>query len=95
MLEETGILVESYKLFDANSVVFEYLHHEKPICIHHLGIFYTVLGYKNSVQAELKIDAANNDSQGAQFYDIQTLQKFQLSKIAILELEKLGYHIRD
>ncbi|MCI8445204.1 MAG: NUDIX domain-containing protein [Bacilli bacterium] len=95
MLEETGLLVEDYKLFDANSVVFEYSHHEQPICIHHLGIFYTILNYENNIQTDLKIDEKNNDSKGCQFYHIESLQKHQLSKIALLELEKLGYHIKD
>lgn len=37
----------------------------------------------------------NNDSKGCQFYHIEFLQKHQLSKIALLELEKLGYHFKE
>ena len=41
----------------------------------------------------LKVDEVNDDSLGASFYAIKDLSKDKLSKIAILELEKLGYKI--
>lgn len=37
------------------------------------------------------MDEINDDSLGAEFFDIDKLCKDQLSKIAIMELEKLGY----
>ena len=39
----------------------------------------------------MTIDDKNNDSLGAKFYNINSLKKEELSEIAILELEKLGY----
>ena len=40
------------------------------------------------------IDEVNDDSLGADFYSINELKKSELSKIAILELEKLGYNLK-
>ena len=39
------------------------------------------------------IDEVNDDSMGADFYDIKSLKKEKLSKILLLELKKLGYII--
>ena len=94
LLEEVGIEVKDFKLFDANSVSFEW-HFKEDILVkvHHLGIFYQVLNYNNKIKKELNIDEINDDSLGADFYDINKLTKNDLSAIAILELEKLGYKL--
>ena len=42
----------------------------------------------------IEIDEQNDDSMGAKFYDIDKLKKEQLSAIAIMELEKLGYSLK-
>ena len=39
-------------------------------------------------------DEINDDSLGAEFFDINSLSKNNLSLIAILELEKLGYKLK-
>ena len=92
--EEIGIEVKEYELFDANSVTFGWNYKEDKILNHqHLGIFYKVISYDNEIQKEVKIDEQNDDSLGADFYEISELRKEELSAIAILEIEKLGYKL--
>ena len=95
LLEETGIYVIDYELFDANSVTVVWKPQENlEVKTHHIGIFYKILNYKNKIKKEIQIDEINDDSLGAEFYDIDKLTKDNLSAIAILELEKLGYHLK-
>ena len=93
--EEVGIDVIKYELFDANSIIFEWIHKEELERGHHLGIFYKVLDYNNELLEDIKIDEKNDDSLGAKFYEINKLKKSELSDIANLELEKLGYKLED
>ena len=44
---------------------------------------------------DIKIDERNDDSLGAKFYEIKKLKKSELSAIANLEIEKLGYKLED
>lgn len=94
LLEETGIEITDYELFDANSVIVEWNKENIQIKTHHIGIFYKITNYKNKIKKEVKITEVNDDSLGAEFYDIDKLTKDNLSEIAILELEKLGYHLK-
>lgn len=92
--EETGIEILNYELFDANSVTFKWAYKENILLkVHHIGIFYKVLDYKNKIKKEVNINNINDDSLGANWYHISKLNKNELSMIAILELEKLGYNI--
>lgn len=92
--EEVGIEVKEYELFDANSVAFEWQFKEDVVVkVHHTGIFYKVLEYANEIRHEVEVDEVNDDSLGADFYEIKDLKKEELSQIAILELEKLGYKL--
>ena len=93
--EEVGIDVIKYELFDANSIVFEWIHKEELEKGHHLGIFYKVLDYNNELLDDIKIDEKNDDSIGAKFYEVKKLKKSELSAIANLEIEKLGYKLED
>ena len=93
--EEVGIDVIKYELFDANSIIFEWIHKEELERGHHLGIFYKVLDYNNDLLEDIKIDEKNDDSLGAKFYEIDKLKKSELSDIANLEIEKLGYKLDD
>lgn len=95
LMEEVGIEVKNYELFDADSVSFEWQFKEDIIVkVHHTGIFYKVEGYINEIKGEVSIDDINDDSLGADFYDIVSLKKEDLSAIAIMELEKLGYSLK-
>ena len=94
LMEEVGIEVVNYELFDADSVAFEWQFKEDVLVkVHHTGIFYKVLDYKNDIKKEVEVDEVNDDSLGADFYEINKLSKDELSAIAILELEKLGYKV--
>lgn len=92
LLEEIGVEVTDYELFDANSVTFPWNYKEDETLNHqHIGIFYKVNSYNNEIKKEVEIDRQNDDSLGADFYEIDKLKKEELSEIAILELEKIGY----
>ena len=55
--EEVGIDVIKYELFDANSIIFEWIHKEELERGHHLGIFYKVLDY-NLTEAYIDFEEA-------------------------------------
>ena len=93
--EETGLAITDYSLFDVDSVKFLYKENDKSIMVHHVGIFYKILVYENDIKENISVDLVNDDSLGAGFYKISSLRKKDLSKIAILELEKLGYELND
>ena len=93
--EETGLAITDYSLFDVDSVKFLYKENDKSIMVHHVGIIYKILGYENDIKENISVDLVNDDSLGAGFYKISSLRKKDLSKIAILELEKLGYELND
>lgn len=95
LLEETGIEITNYKLFDSDSVTVKWKFKGDLVQTHHIGIFFTILNYNNEVKKEVKIDEINDDSLGAEFFDINKLSKKELSTIAILELEKLGYTLKN
>ena len=93
--EETGLDIKEYRLFDADSVETDYwTFNNDKFKTHHIGIFYIIDKYENDVKKEIEIDSNNDDSLGAEFYDIDSLTKDNLSLIAILELEKLGYKLK-
>lgn len=93
--EEVGIEITDYQLYDADSVAFEWQFKEDVLVkVHHTGIFYKVLDYKNEIKKQVEVDEKNDDSLGADFYEIDKLNKSELSAIVILELEKLGYSLR-
>ena len=90
LMEEVGIEVVDYKLFDADSVSFEWQFKEDTLVkVHHTGIFFTVSNFNNEIRKEVSVD-----SLGAEFFDIKELSKKELSAIAIMELEKLGYELK-
>lgn len=92
--EEVGIELVNYELIDADSVSFDWTYKDTLIKVHHIGIFYKVLEYKNDIKKELNIDDINDDSLGADFYEIDKLSKKDLSLITILVLEKMGYKLK-
>lgn len=93
--EETGIQAIDYQLFDANSIVVEWSYKNELEKVHHVGIFYKVLTYRNELLKNINIDEKNDDSMGANYYKINNLRKSELSSIAILEIEKLGYRLEN
>lgn len=94
LMEEVGIEAVDYQLFDADSVSFEWQFKEDVLVkVHHTGIFFKVLEFNNEIKKEVNVDEVNDDSMGAEFFDIKDLSKNKLSAIAIMELEKLGYKL--
>ena len=93
--EEVGVSVTKYELFDANSVTVKYYHEGVKETVHHLGIFYKIIDYEDEIKENIEITEKNDDSMGAKFYEIKNLKKSNLSSIAILELEKLGYKLDE
>lgn len=91
--EEVGIDIKDYELLDADSVSFDWIFKDMLIKVYHIGIFYKIIDYEKEIKKYVKIDETNDDSLGADFYEISKLKKEELSNIAILELEKLGYNI--
>lgn len=95
LMEEVGIKVIDYQLFDVDSVFFDWRVKEDVLVkVHHIGIFFKVLNYNNEIKKEVEVNDVNDDSLGADFFDISKLSKKELSAIAILELEKLGYKLK-
>lgn len=93
--EEVGIKVIDYELFDGDSITFEWAHKGELEQGHHIGFFYKIISYENEIRSNVSISEINDDSLGAQFYDINKLKKSELSDIANLEIEKLGYKLAD
>lgn len=94
LLEEVGIAAVKIELQDVDAVLFDWNNNGEEFVVHHIGIFYNVLDYKNEIQSIVEVTEINDDSMGAEFYEIDKLRKKDLSNIAILELEKLGYNLK-
>lgn len=94
-LEETGLDIIDYELLDADSVTVKWKYKpDEKILVHHVGIFCKIGKYKNKVKNNIEIDKNNDDSLGADFYNINHLKKEELSLVVSLELEKLGYTLK-
>ena len=93
-LEETGITLKKYHLYDTDSITIEWKYNKEDTITHHIGIFYIVDEFTDTIKKDIQIDNQNDDSLGAEFYNINNLTKNKLSSIAILELEKLGYKLK-
>ena len=87
--EEVGINIIDCSLFDTDSVSFTWNYNEEVINVHHVGVFYKIDKYDGEIKKDNVIDEVNDDSLGAEFYDIDKLDKTKLSKIAIMEINKL------
>ncbi len=90
LMEEAGVDIKKYKLFDANSVVVKWQHHDKLEEMHHIGIIYIVEISSSSV----KETSDGQDSLGAKWLPIESLNKDMISPLAYEELIKLGYKIK-
>lgn len=92
--EEVGIELTSYKLLDVASTNFTWQYDDKTLLnVHHIGIFYEIISFKNNIKNVVEVTQINDDSLGADFYDINSLDKNSLSSLAIVLLEKLGYKL--
>ena len=89
--EEVGIEITDYKLFDVVSTNIKWDHKNELLETKHIAILYIINEFKNDIKDTIEITDINDDSMGAEYYDISKLKKEQLSNIALLALEKLGY----
>lgn len=85
--EEVGIDNISFELFNTDSVLIEWEHKGELEEIHHIGIFYLINSYINEINNEIKIDLINDDSKGADFYNIDLLKENELSSIANIAIK--------
>lgn len=83
LLEETNCNIKDYKLLDANSVVVEWIHHDKLESMHHIGIIYDVKIENHNI----KKDADGQDSLGANWYNLQDLTLDMISPLTSLALK--------
>lgn len=87
--EETNINITDFELFDADSVTFDWKYNDNDLKVFHLGIFYKINNYEGDIQQDIQTNNVNDDSLGAEFYDINTLKKADLSLIADLIIKRL------
>lgn len=87
--EEVGIDVIDYSLLDVDSVNLEWKHKGKLEQIKHIFILYKVNKYSGNIEKNIEINNINDDSKGAKYYDINELDKNNLSSIVIKALERL------
>lgn len=89
--EETGIEITDYKLFDVVTTNIKWNHKNELEEIKHIAILYIINDFKNEIKNNIAITHINDDSMGAEYYDIVKLKNDELSNIALLALEKLNY----
>lgn len=89
--EEAGIGITNYKLLDvvATNIKWE-MEPDLWEDLHHIGILYTV----ETNESSLKSDADGLDSDGANWYNLNELNKTELSPFTIMAKEKLGYTLK-
>lgn len=91
--EELGIEITDYKLFDIVTTNVQWNHKNEMLETKHIAILYIINEFINDIKENVEITDINDDSKGAEYYDIKKLKKEQLSNISILALEKMGYKI--
>ena len=88
IMEEAGINITDYKLFDATSTNIKWeMEPDLWEDLHHIGILYIV----DTEEFNLKKEADGLDSEGADWYNISSLQQNNLSPFAYYALQKLNY----
>ena len=89
--EEAGIGITNYKLLDVVATNIKWkMEPDWWEDLHHIGILYTV----ETNESSLKSDADGLDSDGANWYNLNELNKTELSPFTIMALEKLGYTLK-
>lgn len=87
LIEEIGVEIEDYKLFDVTSVNIKWEYKENEYeDLHHIGVLYLV-NIKNN---NLKQEADGLDSLGADWYKIDNLKEEDVSPLTWYSIKKLG-----
>lgn len=90
ILEEAGIRVNNFSLLDATATNIKWeMKEDVWEDLHHIGILYVV----EVDDLDLKQAADGLDSDGCNWYNINSLSKHELTPFAIYGLEKLGYKL--
>lgn len=92
--EEVGIEILDYELFNVVTSNIKWQHKSEILETKHIAILYKINSFNNEIKENIEITDINDDSMGAEYYDIKKLNKENLSNIVILALEKLGYQIK-
>ncbi len=86
--EEAGINITDYELFDVTATNIKWeMEPNLWEDLHHIGILYIV----DTQELNLKNEADGLDSEGAEWFNINDLEKDQLSPFAYYALQKLNY----
>lgn len=91
LLEEVGIEILDYNLFDVISTNIKWIYKDELVETKHIAILYLINDYKNDIKENIEITEINDDSMGSEYFDIDKLTKEQLSNIALLGLQKLNF----
>ena len=91
LLEEVGIEVLDYNLFDVVSTNIKWIHKDELLETKHIAILYLIKDYKNDIKENIDITEINDDSMGAEYFEIDKLTKEQISNIALIGLQKLKF----
>lgn len=85
LMEEAGIIVNSYKLIDVSTNIIKWQMNENTIeDLYHIGILYLIEDFQN----QLKNIPDNIDSLGANWYKISELNDGLLTPFAKYAIEK-------
>ena len=88
--EEVGIDILDYRLFDVVSTNIKWIHKGEDLETKHIAILYKINNYENDIKENIEITEINDDSMGAEYYDINLLTNDKLSNIASLAIGELN-----
>lgn len=86
--EETGLIAKSFKLYDNYSIIVDFNDAEKEISMYHVGLLYVVT--VASID-DIKETTDEEDSLGAAWHPIATLDSEQLSPFAKMAVKGARY----
>ena len=90
IMEEAGVIVVSYKLFDTITTNLTWQMTNDTIeDLHHFGILYRV-----KAKGKLKTTPDGIDSGGCKWYEINKLHKDEVTPFVLYSLEKSGYKLQ-
>ncbi|MBN2585519.1 NUDIX domain-containing protein [Patescibacteria group bacterium] len=86
IIEETGIKIDKYKLFDNYTLVVDFTDDRGEISMYHVGLIYLIESFDDS---KLVKEMDFEDSLGSDWYEISKLKKDQLSPFAFKAVSAL------
>lgn len=85
-IEETGVILEDYNFIGYSEYFCSHLNESNELReLHHLGLYYKV----SASFDKIKSDPDGQDSLGAEFIDIDKLDKTDISPIALPMIKKV------